>query len=226
MSAPVRLDLHVHSEHSPDGTLPVARLAELAAVAGLTGFALTDHNTIDGHRQLRDLAGSYPSLWLIPGVEVSTREGHLLVYGVEELPPRGRPAEETLRWVRARGGHAIVAHPFRWSHGMGRKVTSRLAADGIEAVNGHNSALANAKAGLLAARRSLGATGGSDAHREGEVGLAFTEFPEGPTRPDELWDEIARGRSVASGRALPLARRIGLATRTLLLRAGRGFRPI
>ena len=41
------IDLHVHSTYS-DGTLTPYELAKLAKDTGLTAFALTDHDTVDG----------------------------------------------------------------------------------------------------------------------------------------------------------------------------------
>ena len=58
---------------------------------GCQGFALTDHNTVEGHPALREIAARFPRYRFVPAVEVSTEEGHLLVYGSSELPPI-RPA--------------------------------------------------------------------------------------------------------------------------------------
>jgi predicted metal-dependent phosphoesterase TrpH len=226
MMGRARIDLHVHSRHSPDGRASVEQLVDRAASLGLSGMALTDHNSVEGHAELRIAQRSYPRMLLIPGVEISTREGHLLAYGVDEAPPPGRPIHETLEWVRSQAGHAILAHPFRWSHGVGLAVTRRVDVEAIETLNAHNSAVANAKAGFVAARRHLGMTAGSDAHAEGEVGLAYTEFPEGPNSTEELWSQVRRGACVAAGETLSRGGRLALAFRTAFLRAGRGFRPI
>ncbi len=226
MTATLRLDLHVHSLHSPDGRVPLEAWVNQLGIAGLQGFALTDHNTIDGHRRLAELAREYPMYRFLPGVEVSTREGHLLVYGVEELPPVRRPIDETLDWVRARGALAVLAHPFRWAHGVGRRVAERARADGIEAMNGHNAVIANARAELLAARRGLAETGGSDAHELAELGRAFTEFPIGVGSTEDLLTELRSRHSRGGGTSLTVGRRIRLGIRTGILRAARGFRPI
>ena len=111
----MRLDLHVHSHWSPDSRLTLEEAVDRLEFAGLSGFALTDHNSIAGHRELRALEARYPMYRFIPGVEVSTHEGHLLVYGIEALPPIHAPLADTLEWVRARGAVAVLAHPFRWA---------------------------------------------------------------------------------------------------------------
>ncbi|HEY6238431.1 MAG TPA: PHP domain-containing protein, partial [Thermoplasmata archaeon] len=99
MSDGVRIDLHVHSSFSPDSRTRVEQIVDRLGVAGLQGFALTDHNTIAGHATLAELARRSPRLRIVPGVEVSTVEGHLLVLGTSELPPIRRPIAETLDWV-------------------------------------------------------------------------------------------------------------------------------
>lgn len=226
MSDTIRIDLHVHSRYSPDGRASLAALVDQIGFAGLNGFALTDHNTLAGHRELAELARANPMYRLIPGVEVSTAEGHLLVYGVDALPPIHHPVAETIEWVRDRGGVSVLAHPFRWAHGVGRRVAERVRADGVETLNGHNAVIANARAELIAARRGQAATGGSDAHDRAELGRAYTEFPADAGSLDDLLGQLRARHTRGSGVSLSFGRRVRLGIRTGLLRAARGFRPI
>ncbi|HEV2165973.1 MAG TPA: CehA/McbA family metallohydrolase [Thermoplasmata archaeon] len=222
----MRLDLHVHSAHSPDSSLKLAEIVEGLGVAGLQGFALTDHNTVDGHDALREIAVRFPRYRFVPGVEVSTLEGHLLVYGTSELPPIRAPLSETLDWTRARGLVTSLAHPLRWSHGVGSRIARGAAVSAIETVNGHNREVPNARAAFLASRRGLGETGGSDAHGRSELGRAYTEFRDEPADVAEILAEIARGHTRAMGRSLTAFQGARVAVRNALRRAGRGFRPI
>ncbi|HYK94131.1 MAG TPA: CehA/McbA family metallohydrolase [Thermoplasmata archaeon] len=226
MTASIRLDLHVHSRHSPDGRASLESLVEQLGFAGLNGFALTDHNTVAGHRRLAELAKQYPMYWFLPGVEVSTQDGHVLAYGVDDVPPVHRPVAETLDWIRAHGGVSALAHPFRWAHGVGRRIAARANADAVETMNGHNAELANARAELVAARRGLTSTGGSDAHYLSELGRAFTEFPVETGSVDDLMAHLRGRHTRGSGNSLSMAQRVRLGVRTGLLRVSRGFRPI
>jgi 3',5'-nucleoside bisphosphate phosphatase len=77
----VRADLHTHSSVS-DGTEPPAVVIRRAAEAGLDVVALTDHDTVAGHREA---AGALPAgLTLLPGAELSCRLNghsvHMLAY--------------------------------------------------------------------------------------------------------------------------------------------------
>ncbi|HEY6800927.1 MAG TPA: PHP domain-containing protein [Agromyces sp.] len=82
-------DLHTHTTVS-DGTESPTRLMEQAAAAGLWGVALTDHDSTSGWAEAAT-AVSETGVVLIPGMELSTREGftsvHMLGYLVDPLEP-------------------------------------------------------------------------------------------------------------------------------------------
>lgn len=226
MTDVVRVDLHVHGSDSPDSEMSLEAAVDRLGIVGVQGFALTDHNTVAGHPRLAELRAKYPAYLFIPGVEVSTREGHLLAYGVPECPPVRRPILETIRWVEAHDGVAVLAHPLRWVHGVGRRVAETARVSAIETVNGHTGELGNARTELLAAHRGLAATGGSDAHLPKDVGRAFTEFPGGVRSVADALAQIRAGRTRAGGRSITVSGRLRVSLRSGLLRAARGFRPI
>ncbi|HTT45118.1 MAG TPA: CehA/McbA family metallohydrolase [Thermoplasmata archaeon] len=222
----VRLDLHVHSHHSPDSSLSIEAIATSLAGRGLNGFALTDHNSVAGHGELAEWQAKLPQYLLVPGVEVSTIEGHLLAYGVLEAPPPRRPISETIEWVVSHGGVPVLSHPFRLSHGVGRAIAERVGVSAIETINAHNSPRANGRAADLAARRRLGTTGGSDVHELPDLGRAFTEFPEGTSTVGAVLAALRSGAVKAGGETLPFSGRARTEWRTVLLRLRRGLRPI
>ncbi|MCI4364332.1 MAG: PHP domain-containing protein [Thermoplasmata archaeon] len=226
MSGGPRIDLHVHSEHSADSSLSVAEIANAIAERGLQGFALTDHQSVGGHAEFVRARNVHSRLLLLRGVEVSAREGHVLVYGVSEVPRRGIPVAELLRWADARRAVVLLAHPFRWVHGVGRSIAESAAVSGLETRNGRSAPSANAKAAEVATRRSLGTIGGSDAHLRQDVGRAFTEFPAGVSTEEELLESLREHRTVASGDSLAVGARLRLAVRYASLRLGRGLRPV
>lgn len=80
-----RYDLHTHSVYS-DGTTRPGEIAIEAAGSGVAGFALTDHDTIDGWDEAR--AGALSAgVEFLPGIEITTKHGgrsrHLLGYGFD-----------------------------------------------------------------------------------------------------------------------------------------------
>lgn len=71
-----KVDLHVHSNRS-DGTFSPSQLVDYSLEKGLTAFALTDHDTIDGLPEAFERAGELrrqglPAPEIIPGIEFST----------------------------------------------------------------------------------------------------------------------------------------------------------
>ena len=80
------IDLHVHSVFS-DGVKTPDELAQMAKKAGLSYFALCDHDTADGYADMQKaLEGS--GIALVPGVEISTGQSgstHVLCYGENVL---------------------------------------------------------------------------------------------------------------------------------------------
>lgn len=82
------VDLHTHSTAS-DGSESPAAVVGLAAQAGLSAVALTDHDTLDGIQEARAEAGP-AGIELIPGVEVEcqwSRGGlHIVVLFLEPGP--------------------------------------------------------------------------------------------------------------------------------------------
>lgn len=85
--AEVGYDLHTHSTFS-DGTTSPTQIAAAAAAAGLIGFALTDHDTIDGWEEARSGA-AHLGISFLPGIEITTKHRghsrHLLGYGMNPV---------------------------------------------------------------------------------------------------------------------------------------------
>ncbi len=170
----MRFDLHVHSNCS-DGRDAVRTILEAAAGRGLNGLSITDHDTLKGSRSaMQVIREDRLDLILIPGAEVTTSEGHLLVLGIEDLPPRGRSPEETAELAREQGGIAIVPHPYHpFRHAIGRIPDC----DAVEVYNSkHLFGIANARARMGARKRHLPMVAGSDSHFAATVGLGVTEI--------------------------------------------------
>lgn len=104
------IDLHVHSTAS-DGTNSPAELAEIAARAGLSAFALTDHDTLEGLSEAGDAANAH-GVRLVPACEISCEVEHgtmhLLVYFLEDRPGPLQDRLSTLQSGRAGRNDRIV----------------------------------------------------------------------------------------------------------------------
>ena len=91
----IKLDLHVHSMYSDDAIGTPKEIMRSIQQKGLQGFALTDHNTIDGAiKAAKELSNK--EFVVIPGVEISTKDGHLIGLNVSSPIPKGLPVDETV----------------------------------------------------------------------------------------------------------------------------------
>jgi predicted metal-dependent phosphoesterase TrpH len=118
MSAPRRLgkaDLHIHTAHG-DGLDAAEAIVDWAETrTDLDVIAITDHDEVEAGLRARDYARRRGyRVEVVPGVEITTRGGHLLALGVERPFPMLRPLEETADAVRAAGGICIAPHPYSW----------------------------------------------------------------------------------------------------------------
>jgi predicted metal-dependent phosphoesterase TrpH len=177
-----RFELHCHSWYSADAAHPPERLIAAAKQKGLSGLAITDHDSCDVHEYLlqkglrREDGQPVDGFLIIPGVEVSTADGHLLCLGTTMPYMKHRPAAEVLAAIHERGGIAAPAHPYdTWRSGIRTETLDQLPLQALEVFNAAvTSSTYNEKAAAYAARRGLVGWAGSDAHHEGAVGVAVT----------------------------------------------------
>ena len=195
----MKFDLHIHSNYS-DGCASVVEIIDAAVRRGLDGIALTDHDTMRGIPAARRYIDEQKfDLILIPGVEVTTSEGHLLVLGVEEPPERKMSPEETIEKAHDLGGITDVPHPYHpFRHAIGRIPD----VDAVEVYNSkHLFGLANGRARIEAMRRHIPMVAGSDSHYAETVGLGVTEILTDDA--DGVLEAIRAGRTRILGRRTP-----------------------
>jgi predicted metal-dependent phosphoesterase TrpH len=152
--------------------------------------AVTDHDTVQGLSATRQLASAYPDILIIPGVEISTAEGDLLILGTEEAPSKPWTVERVVDFAREGDCVSVVAHPYR-EYGMGDLARNHKV-DAIEVVNGESSPHANKLAHELAKSMGLPGIAGSDAHQPSEVCSVYTEVQAG-LDVDEILKALKKG---------------------------------
>ncbi|HEY5891604.1 MAG TPA: PHP domain-containing protein [Chthoniobacterales bacterium] len=178
----LKIDLHAHSFFSGDGVSSPEQLIASAKKKGLHGFAMTDHNTCDAVTYMLDKGlmreDGLPvdGFLVIPGVEVTTAEGHLLCIGATLPNLKGTPALEVCKLIHDAGGLAIPPHPFDlFRAGIRVSVLDTLPIDALEVFNAASTLKRyNRQAFDYAQSRQLPMTAASDSHHEAAIGTAYT----------------------------------------------------
>jgi len=187
----IRADLHIHTIYSNDSTVtPKAIVEKLVAHNSIKVAAVTDHDTVKGLAETQKLASSYPDILIMPGVEISTPEGDILILGTEETPPHPWTAENVIDFTRESKYVSVVAHPYR-EYGMG-DVARNYKFDAVEVLNGESSPAANKLANDLAKSMKLPGVAGSDAHNPSEPLAVYTEI-QAELKVDEILKAIKKG---------------------------------
>jgi len=169
-------ELHAHSWYSKDrfagkGLCSPVELVKVARQKGLNGIAVTDHDSFKAWHSLRDI--KLDNFTIIPGEEISTRQGHLIALGINEEISPGMTFMQTLDKIHSQGGIAIAPHPFDL-HESGIAERAQHA-DAIEVFNAMSlDRFSNSRAKIFAKYHNKAMTAGSDAHANYMVGRGVT----------------------------------------------------
>lgn len=194
------IDLHTHTrEHSPCGQQTAEELILRASEVGLDGIVITDHDHLWHRDKLVSVLSrvDVPSILVLRGQEVSCTDGHLLVYGLEEQVTGDASRATVAQRVQARGGAAVLAHPFRWQGFVGEPDEAVAeyfrAFEGVEAWTTNHTEAEQERAQAFGSRPRVRLTGASDAHVPDRVGIYATRFERRVSNETELADALASG---------------------------------
>jgi hypothetical protein len=180
----IHVDLHMHTDHSPDCATPVDTLLDTAKRVGLGAIAITDHNEVSGALAAREHADG---IKVIVAEEVKTADqGEVIGLFIEEKIPRGMTLQETIAEIRRQGGLVYVPHPFDRMHAVPDYEHLLDVVEDIDAIEVFNPRVAfsafNEEAARFAAKYRIVAGAGSDSHVAqglGSVKIKMRDF-DGP----------------------------------------------
>lgn len=222
----LKLDLHIHSQYSEDGIGTHLEIAKILKKKGLNGMAVTDHNTVEGG--LSALKVATKDFVVIPGVEISTKDGHIIALNIKEDIPRNLTIEETVEKIIDNGGIPIVPHLYRSLSGIKEKKLKKIIkkVPAIEVFNSCSVLQTNLKTMKIAKKYNLGGTGGSDSHIPSFVGEAYTLVDTNNFNIDSIISSIEKKKTWGEGKTLDLNYRRDRMIKSVKQFFERGFKRI
>lgn len=202
---PLRSELHCHNVFSNfnvgemeapyDCGVTIESQIERAYAQRLDAIFVTNHNTLDGYKQLRRYAADhkkFEKILVMPGEEVTTQEGsHVIAYGLHEPIKPGLGFEEVVDEIRRQDAVSSAPHPFSILDALREKSKS---CDLIEVFNSNSvDLLANARAEIFAMENGLTGVAGSDAHVSSAIGRC-TNLIDSEGTMDDVLAALRHGR--------------------------------
>ena len=196
----IRADLHVHSTYSKDSLITPKELIYYSKKNGLNAVAVTDHDKLEGAYRI----AKETDFLVIPGMEVSSGEGHIIALNIKDPIPKGLTARETVERIHGAGGVAIACHPFvRFKGCLGERVCESF--DAIEVINARAVPFSKSVklAQKTAERLNLSRVAGTDAHYGPQIGYGYTIIDAEDTSVEAVCRAIVAGRCQPFGQAAP-----------------------
>jgi predicted metal-dependent phosphoesterase TrpH len=178
----MRIDLHCHSEASPDSSSPFEEIPDRCVEKRITVQAITDHNCIWGAQKLQQTVHARKDipLRIIVGEEISTTDGELIGLFLKEKIDAGLTPEATVAEIKKQGGLVLLPHGFdplkRWHLRIEARKKISPSIDFVETFNSRISRPRwNQAAVQWAEERGIPMSAGSDAHTVADIGNAWVE---------------------------------------------------
>ena len=168
----MKYDLHTHSKYSSDGWIDPKMLVKTAIKKGLSGIAVTDHNTIKGGLKAKKFANE--NFEVVVGSEISTERGEVIgLFISEEIISKN--FLEVIEEIKEQNGVVVLPHPFDElrRNGLNPEKNDKKLIDYIETFNSRCfRSKYNEKAKEYADKHHIKGLAGSDAHFANEIGNA------------------------------------------------------
>lgn len=199
----MKIDFHVHTYNSSDGLSTLEQIAKRAKAKGIDAIAITDHDF-----QTLNRIEMINSIYFIPGIELSTRYGHILGLNLQDKIDLKYAKEEPVKAIKEAGGYSVLAHPFDLRSRY-IKINEIPKVDAIEVINsssfpfGRNTKFATE----FASKLNLAKTAGSDSHWAKTVGNAYVKV-NAPSIEEALKQIFIKKNSIVQGRAISMVDKI------------------
>ena len=191
----MKYDFHTHTKYSADGYIEPKILVKVAAKVGLTGIAVTDHNTIKGGLEAKKYENN--EIEVIVGSEILTDKGEVIgIFLTEEI--KSTSFKEVCNEIKAQNGVVVLPHPFDGIRSTSLHPNTEDAhyIDSVEVFNSRCvRQIYNDMASNYAEENCLKSIAGSDAHFENEIGTAGVK-----TESTDIKEAILKGDVTVFGK--------------------------
>lgn len=181
----VSVDLHTHSEASPDGALTAADYKKMLESGRLDYIAVTDHNTADFAVSLKQELGELGERIII-GEEIRTTHGEIIGLYLTKTIPMLMSPQDTIDAIRQQGGLVCIPHPFENVRRGMQKAALEPIADQVDMIEVHNGRAVfqnkSKQAYAWAALHGCVGVANSDCHAPDGWGRTRTRIAAAPTR--------------------------------------------
>jgi predicted metal-dependent phosphoesterase TrpH len=200
----LKIDLHSHTfPASACSNVSVEDTIRKAKEVGLDGICLTEHNKPWAAPDVLRLREEF-AFPVFRGMEVTTKDGDILVFGLHEEINEILSASELRERVADVGGFMIAAHPFRGFLMLGflqlaltpQRAATRAIFQSVDAIEAYNCKVTRQETRMaleVGTRLGLPCVSGSDAHTAADVGKHFTHFDNSISSEDDLIAELRAG---------------------------------
>jgi len=189
-------NFHVGTEETPyDCDISIRDQLERSLQLGLDSIFVTNHNTLDGYKQLLEYKNNhekFKSIQVYPAEEVTIDTGaHVLAYGIHEEIPAGITLDELIDVVKCQGGVSSAPHPFSLLDALRNDAKK---CDMVEVFNSNNiDVLSNAKATDFALVNNMTKVSGSDSHVLSTLGRCVNII-DSENNLDSILQSLKRGK--------------------------------
>ncbi len=190
-----KIDLHTHSEASPDGGIRLDSYKHALSSGGLDSIAITDHNRIDFALHARQELGDQ----IIVGEEIMSAQGEIIgLYLTDRVQPN-QSAADTVSEIKKQGGLVYIPHPFETVRkGLHPSIMDELRdqIDMVEVCNGRAFLQNRSEQAVVWARlNDICPAASSDAHGSKGLGKTYNLVAARPTK-ETLLSLVSEGQLV------------------------------
>ncbi|MGQ9530557.1 MAG: PHP domain-containing protein [Candidatus Bathycorpusculaceae bacterium] len=200
----LKIDIHIHTNHSYDSIIKPEEVVFYAQKRGLDGVAITDHDKIEcALKMIKET-----NFLIIPGIEISSLDGHVLALNIQESIQKGLSVNETIDKIHSLGGIAVACHPASFFKGsLGKRISAEF--DAVEVINASAFPFKYSvkRCQKFVSRLGIAQVGGSDAHYGPEIGCAYT-LVNAESEVEDIVKSISNGLCQPFGKAIPLTTRL------------------